>query len=183
VSDDNFLSRWSKRKHANNRGELPPDPAPPMPTAAPAASVAMPAAPVEPPPLPDVASLTPESDFTGFMREGVPEPLKRQALKTLFQDPRFNGMDGLDVYIDDYSKPDPLPEGWLEKMNAVRYLGIFKEDPPAGPEEAKEAAEPVPAAMPEEARAFPPEPSPPDTPGEPNPPPDVGKSGLFREGI
>ena len=42
--------------------------------------------------------------------------------KTLFQDPHYNVMDGLDTYIDDYSKPDPLPEGWLEKMNQVARL-------------------------------------------------------------
>jgi hypothetical protein len=62
--------------------------------------------------------------------------VRRAALKTLFDDPRFNVMDGLDVYIDDYSKADPLPEGWLEKMNQVRYLGHYQ--PPA--EEAVAAA-------------------------------------------
>jgi hypothetical protein len=56
----------------------------------------------------------------------VDPDLRRQALKTLFQDPRFNVMDGLDVYIDDYSKPDPLPEGWLEKMNQVARLGAYE---------------------------------------------------------
>ena len=34
--------------------------------------------------------------------------MKREALKKLFQDPRFNVMDRLDVYIDDYSLPDPI---------------------------------------------------------------------------
>jgi len=67
----------------------------------------------------------------------VDPELRRKALKTLFQDPRFNVMDGLDVYIDDYSKPDPLPEGWLEKMNQVARLGIFR---PAEPEGAAQAA-------------------------------------------
>jgi len=182
LSDEPFLSRWSRRK--NEAKVAPPEaqePAAPEAGAVAASETSQP--PPAPEPLPPVESLTPESDFAAFMKPEVDPALKRQAFKKLIEDPRFNVMDGLDVYIDDYSKPDPLPEGWLEKMNAVRYLGIFKEDPPAGPEEAKEAAEPVPAAMPEEARAFPPEPSPPDTPGEPNPPPDVGKSGLFREGI
>jgi hypothetical protein len=61
-------------------------------------------------------------------------------LKTLFQDPRFNVMDGLDVYIDDYSKPDPLPEGWLEKMNQVARLGEYREPDPKA-EEASETPE------------------------------------------
>ncbi len=34
--------------------------------------------------------------------------LKRAALKQLFRDPRFNVMDGLDTYIDDYTQADPI---------------------------------------------------------------------------
>jgi hypothetical protein len=33
--------------------------------------------------------------------------VRNAALKKLFTDPHFNVMDGLDVYIDDYGKPDP----------------------------------------------------------------------------
>jgi hypothetical protein len=47
-------------------------------------------------------------------------------MKTLFSDPHFNVMDGLDIYIDDYSKPDPLPPGMLEKMVQSSMLGLFK---------------------------------------------------------
>jgi hypothetical protein len=156
VSEDHFLSRWSKRKHQANRGEPAPEPAPPVPPA-PAPAVAenpVPAVP-EPAPLPDVASLTPESDFTGFMREGVPEPLRREALKTLFQDPRFNVMDGLDVYIDDFSKPDPLPEGWLEKMNQVARLGEYREPDPEGAEPVEKKPIEDTSARPQEAGAKP----------------------------
>jgi hypothetical protein len=35
-------------------------------------------------------------------------------------------MDGLDIYIDDYSKEDPLPAGMLEKMVQSSMLGLFK---------------------------------------------------------
>src|SRR5487761_1897092 len=58
--------------------------------------------------LPPVDTLTIESDFTKFMRPGVDEVQKRGALKKLFSDPRFNVMDGLDTYIDDYTKSDPV---------------------------------------------------------------------------
>jgi len=137
MSDETFLSRWSRKKHEAHRDEPAAEskPLPPQPAPEAAAPIAMPA---EPAPLPDVASLTPESDFTPFMRGDVDPALKREALKTLFSDPRFNVMDGLDVYIDDYSKPDPLPEGWLEKLEQVKHLGIFRD-----PEEAStEAAAP-----------------------------------------
>jgi hypothetical protein len=53
----------------------------------------------------------------------------------LFRDPRYNLMDGLDVYIDDYSKPDPLPEGWLEKMTQTARLGEYREPEPQAAEE------------------------------------------------
>ena len=53
-------------------------------------------------------SLTFESDFTAFLRPEVDDKLKRAALKQLFRDPRFNVMDGLDTYIDDYTKADPI---------------------------------------------------------------------------
>ena len=75
------------------------------------------------------------------MQAEVDPATRRQALKTLFQDPRHNVMDGLDVYIDDYSKPDPLPEGWLAKMNQVARLGDFRpQEPPEG-EEVEKAPE------------------------------------------
>jgi Protein of unknown function (DUF3306) len=91
-------------------------------------------APVAPVALPPLESLTPESDFTAFMQPQVDEGVKRLALKKLFSDPRFNVMDGLDVYIDDYSKESPLPEGWLEKMEQVRHLGAVKKERPADAE-------------------------------------------------
>lgn len=123
MSDD-FLRRWSRRKlaakSATARAPEAPPPVAPPPLAAPADELA-PTPPAES--LPPVESLTPESDFTPFMKSEVDPATRRQALKALFQDPRFNVMDGLDVYIDDYSKPDPLPADWLGKMNQLTHLG------------------------------------------------------------
>lgn len=125
MSDDNFLSRWSKRKHQANREPVPsaPPAPPPLPAAAPPSDLSPAEGEIPPEPLQPVESLTPESDFKPFMNAEVDPATRRQALKTLFSDPRFNVMDGLDVYIDDYSKPDPLPAGWLEKMHQFAYLG------------------------------------------------------------
>ena len=122
MTDEPFLSRWSRRKNESREGAEPVPP--PSVPEAPVAKAA-PAAAAEP--LPPVESLTPESDFTGFMKPEVDEGLKRRALKTLFQDPQFNVMDGLDTYIDDYSKPDPLPEGWLAQLKQVARLGDYNE--------------------------------------------------------
>ena len=105
------LARWSRRK-LEVTGDVPPTaPAAPAatPLPVPTAAGATPA-PIE---LPPVESLTLDSDFTPFLRPEVDADLKRAALKQLFRDPRFNVMDGLDTYIDDYTKADPIPSDML----------------------------------------------------------------------
>ena len=114
MTDESFLSRWSrlKRKEAD-----PPEPAPPQSPepaselvpdssagpAAEGADDAMPGAEAVPD-LPPVDSLTAESDFTPFLRAGVPEDLHRQALRKLWtSDPVFANDDGLKDYADDYT--------------------------------------------------------------------------------
>ncbi|MCZ7656182.1 MAG: DUF3306 domain-containing protein [Rhodocyclaceae bacterium] len=63
------------------------------------------------------------------------ESMKRAALKKLFHSGQFHVMDGLDVYIDDYSKADPIPEEMLRMMEQARGL-LFPRD-----EEGQPAAE------------------------------------------
>src|SRR6188508_2544949 len=82
-----------------------------------------------------------------FMQPDIDPGLRQSALKTLFQDPRFNVMDGLDVYIDDYSKPDPLPEGWLEKMNQMTRLGDYRPPEEVPPEAETASPEPETASL------------------------------------
>lgn len=126
------LRRWSQRKLESANAapgealESTAQPvAPPLDQhATPAAAPPAPMADVAP--LPPVESLTIDSDFTRFMGPKVDAQLKRQALKQLFRDPRFNVMDRLDVYIDDYSQPDPISPKVVREMVQGRY--IF--DPP-----------------------------------------------------
>ena len=146
--DNNFFSRWSRRKievrevREVREGALGPVPAPPAPLAqvsltqapvvaerrqpsapAPSTSPAPPSPPA--PTLADVDALTTQSDYTRFVGRDVAPEVKRAALKKLFTDPHFNVMDGLDTYIDDYGKPDPLPPGMLRKMMQSQLLGLF----------------------------------------------------------
>jgi hypothetical protein len=152
ADDSSFLQRWSRRKHEAARGAQPaPDPAPPArpvtEPSAPAVAALAPTpapAPVETPPLPPVESLTLESDFSPFLSAKVDEGVKRAAMRKLFHDPHFNVMDGLDIYIDDYSKPDPMPEGMLAKLADV-YKTIEEKIPEPLPEEATAIAADVPA--------------------------------------
>jgi hypothetical protein len=133
------LSRWSERKRASARGEPLAEPAPAdasanvlLPAdAVPGATAANARAPASPgaAPLPPVESLTFDSDFTVFMNADVDEAVKRSALRKLLRDPRFNVMDGLDTYIDDYSLPDPIPPSMLAQLrHSVATLNpVFEE--------------------------------------------------------
>ena len=141
--DDGFLSRWSRRKAQVHEGIAPAEPEPQAPVLAepdlqPAAVV--PTAPQEAPteapaaPLPtmeDVAKLTRSSDFSAYVAHGVDEDVKRAAMKKLFSDPRYNVMDGLDVYIDDYTKTTPIPPALLRKMAQATALKLFDDEPEA----------------------------------------------------
>jgi hypothetical protein len=78
--------------------------------------------------LQDAQALTPQSDFKRFVAADVDPEVKNAAMKQLFTDPHFNVMDRMDVYIDDYSIPDPLPESMLRQMASAKFLNLFDDD-------------------------------------------------------
>ena len=80
------------------------------------------------PSLADTQALTPASDFRPFMGQGVAPEVKNAAMKKLFADPHFNVMDRMDIYIDDYSQPDPLPRAMLRQMNGAKFLNLFEDE-------------------------------------------------------
>jgi hypothetical protein len=90
------------------------------------------------PTMEDVHKLTAESDFAPFVARNVSPEVRNTAMKKLFTDPHYNVMDRLDIYIDDYSKPDPIPESMLRQMVSAKFLNLFKEEEDA---EAKVEAE------------------------------------------
>ena len=118
------LQRWSRRKldAARTEQQVSP-PVPASPSTAPETTAMPPAS--APEALPPVETLTPESDFTAFFqRQGkVDEALKRAALKQLLRDPRFNVMDGLDIYVGDYTQSVPIPDDVLARL--VQAQAIF----------------------------------------------------------
>ncbi|MBY0466859.1 MAG: DUF3306 domain-containing protein, partial [Burkholderiales bacterium] len=85
------------------------------------------------PTLEDVAGLQADSDFRPFVSRGIAPAIKNAAMKKLFADPHFNVMDGLDIYIDDYSIPSPLSEQDLKKMVAAQFIKLVEEEPPPPP--------------------------------------------------
>jgi hypothetical protein len=54
--------------------------------------------------------------------QGVDKAVQRLAMKKLFSDPHFNLMDGLDTYIDDFNKPDPVPAAMMASLEHARSL-------------------------------------------------------------
>jgi hypothetical protein len=138
---DGFLGRWSRRKLDVEAGKpVPAEPLPPAAPPAPPAPVASVAQPTQvsaepvaqpkpvPPTLEDVAQLTADSDFSRFASSEVAPEVKNAAMKKLFADPHFNVMDGLDVYIDDYGLPDPIPAAMLRSLVSAESLGLFREE-------------------------------------------------------
>ena len=92
--------------------------------------------------LEDVKALTPESDFSAFTARHVAPDVRNAAMKKLFADPHYNIMDRLDIYIDDYSKPDPIPAAMLRQLASAKFLKLFDE------EETDEAGAGGPTAVP-----------------------------------
>jgi hypothetical protein len=125
-----FLSRWSRLKQETK--DQPSEKAP--------EKVVDPKAP--PPELPQLDQLTPESDYRDFFHPRVDEDVRRSALKRLFTDPRFNVMDGLDVYIDDYSKSDPIPAAMLAQLRQAQQILEWAKVEEKKPESAREDGKP-----------------------------------------
>ncbi len=62
--------------------------------------------------LPPVEALDENSDYTGFLRDGVPEALRNAALRRLWRSsPLFAFGDGLDDYDEDFRAATAVVEG------------------------------------------------------------------------
>ena len=159
---ESFLGRWSQRKQdarsikplaepeASEVNEISPNTATSFNTVAlarkpqtnPAAqkteSVAVEKAELPLPTLEDVKNLTPQSDYAPFVARSVSPEVRNTAMKKLFTDPHYNVMDRLDIYIDDYTQPDPIPESMLRQMASAKFLNLFKDE-----EESEKPTAPV----------------------------------------
>ena len=140
--EQRFLSRWSQRKLE-------------VETAVPSLSEAIGPAEVvsaetpEPPEaeltdadMPPLESLGEGSDYRGFLSPKVSEALRKAALRKLFRQSRFNAVDGLDDYAEDYTRFEPLGDLVTHEMRRVleRARKALEEGGEAEPEAAPEAA-------------------------------------------
>lgn len=153
--DDDFLVRWARRKDAARHRRDAPE------TEEPAASPAAPPEPASPDDetadetaetellesLPDIDSLTLESDFTRFLQRGVPEALRRKALRRLWRlDPVFANLDGLNNYDEDYTKLGKVVMPELRSLYRVGQGMLLGESPAGGPPAPEAAGAQTPAA-------------------------------------
>ena len=99
--------------------------------------------------LPDLDSLDDASDFSVFLKEGVPDVIRRKALRKLWRvNPVLANLDGLNDYDEDYTVSEALVKGLKTVYEAGK--GYLDEDE-AGEVPEGEAAEVETAAQEGEA--------------------------------
>jgi len=167
--DDTFLDRWSRRKQAVKAAEsAPPEAAadevlPVTEAERRENQIALPedAAAGEPAEqLPSIEELTAESDISAFLRKGVPEVLRKAALRKAWSlDPAIRDFVGPADYAWDFNNPASIPGfGAASAGAALEKLAVLGATPsldageraPA-PEQPREAVRLSPAteAVPE----------------------------------
>ena len=108
--DENLFARWSRRKRAVAEAdapapvaELPEEPLDEDALADPEDEAAL----LERLGLPVPEMMGKGDDFSGFLKAGVPEFLRRRALRVLWRsNPVLANLDGLNDYDDDFTSPE-----------------------------------------------------------------------------
>lgn len=113
-TEETFLGRWSRRKlHARTERDegaavVPPAASPPE---ASDTDDKPPERVLTDEDMPPLDVLDSDSDYSGFFSPGVSENLRNAALRKLFLSPKFNIVDGLDDYAEDFTN--------FEKLGAI----------------------------------------------------------------
>ncbi|MFA7429354.1 MAG: DUF3306 domain-containing protein [Rhodospirillaceae bacterium] len=121
-----FLSRWARLKAETQAPEAAPEMVPlPEAEALPGVPEDAPpepeAPPFDPADLPDIDSLTADSDYSMFMNAQVPEDLRNRALRKLWtSDPVYAVRDGLLDYDEDFTAPTLVGTAVRTVYDAVR---------------------------------------------------------------
>jgi hypothetical protein len=147
---DNFLSRWSRRKRdagegkeKNETGKAVAAPASENQQGEPASPAAAPNPEFDVENLPPIETISAETDITAFMRTGVPETLKRAALRRAWaSDPIIRDFVGLNENFWEAAGPDGIPGfGDLDPNFDVRRMvsELFGETPRQDTQPEREA--------------------------------------------
>ena len=153
--DDRFLSRWARLKQGEKaRGADEALPEETKEVVAPPEEIDDEARAKVIAELPDIEAMDESSDFTAFLQAGVPEELRRRALRKLWRlNPVFANLDGLNDYDEDFTDAATVVQG-LKTLYQVGKGMVTPED------EAAEAAKTAVAEGEEKAE---------DTAGDPEP--------------
>ncbi len=151
--DDNLLSRWSRRKQATRdaatQEQTLPEQSPDAPgnahrpaedaEASAAREAELQANRVAAEAV-DLETLDKDSDFSVFMKDGVPDVLRRRAMAMLWRsNPLFANVDGLVDYDDDFGSPNLVMKTLKSAWQVGR--GYAKDEDADKPETIAEAAE------------------------------------------
>jgi hypothetical protein len=114
MSEEEFLARWSRRKREARAGDdavAPARPTEPLSPAAPLRTAEDPAnAEVDLSSLPSIDSITAATDVTAFLRQGIPQDLRRAALRRAWaSDPTIRDFVGLAENAWDFNDPHAMP--------------------------------------------------------------------------
>jgi hypothetical protein len=113
MSDEEFLARWSRRKREAKAGHAVPGPTEPVEanSPVPSAGTAEPANPeFDLSSLPPIESIAAATDVTAFLRDGVPQELRRAALRRAWAaDPAIRDFVGLAENAWDFNDPNSMP--------------------------------------------------------------------------
>ena len=144
MAEEGFAQRWSRRK-TEEREENADQPDDENTKVAPTPEAALPEEP--PPELPPVESLTATSDFTPFLRDKVPEALRKAALRKLWRsDPVLANLDGLNDYDEDFTGGSlggivatayRVGKGMIDKATEIAEETATEDDPGTEDNEAE----------------------------------------------
>jgi hypothetical protein len=128
MTEEDFLTRWSRRKRSSAEGAKTVAEAVPVRGEASPNSlekaVADPEPAFDPATLPSIDSITAVSDISAFLRKGVPAELTRAALRRVWTaDPAIRDFVGLAENAWDFTDPNAMPGfGPLESTDEVRRM-------------------------------------------------------------
>lgn len=162
MSRAGFLDRWSARKQAARAtpepapDAPPPGEAPPQPPSVSEAEAAemTDAEVLERLALPDPSAIEDSGALKGFLRQGVPQRLKRIALRRMWAlSPHQAALDGLVDYAEDFSDAAVAVETLATTYEVGRGLRAHvdalaaQREAEAGRDDAEPAADPPPAPV------------------------------------
>ena len=148
--DDKFLSRWSRRKAEAQSAEPAPSPDASTDQTAGTDAEQTPDEAAIVADLPDIDSLDKDSDFSAFMKQGVPQALRRQALRKLWKvNPVFGILDGMNEYDEDFTITTAIGES-VKTIYQVGKGMVREEEEPVTAEAADVESEAADSARPEE---------------------------------